>query len=84
MPTVTVIREISAVVQRGLGIIPDRLPVLKHALVGCITQGHAMNTSPLGSSDLVVPSICLGIMTFGQQTDERETHTQLNNAKPAP
>lgn len=39
-----------------------------------------MQYRPLGNSDLVVPSICLGTMTFGQQTDERDAHAQLDLA----
>jgi aryl-alcohol dehydrogenase-like predicted oxidoreductase len=35
---------------------------------------------PLGASGLEVPSLCLGTMTFGQQTDEREAHAQLDLA----
>lgn len=35
---------------------------------------------PLGSSGLTVPSLCLGTMTFGQQTGEAEAHAQLDLA----
>lgn len=34
----------------------------------------------LGNSDLSVPSICLGTMTFGQQNSEPEAHAQLDYA----
>ncbi len=32
----------------------------------------------LGASDLEVPKICLGTMTFGEQNSEAEAHEQLN------
>lgn len=35
---------------------------------------------PLGSSVLSVPEICLGTMTFGEQTDEADAHAQLDYA----
>ena len=35
---------------------------------------------PLGQSDLVVPDVCLGTMTFGEQTDESDAHAQLDYA----
>ena len=34
----------------------------------------------LGASDLEVPRICLGTMTFGRQNTERDAHMQLNYA----
>jgi len=34
----------------------------------------------LGGSDLEVPRICLGTMTFGEQNTERDAHLQLNYA----
>lgn len=37
-------------------------------------------TRPLGASGLVVPNICLGTMTFGQQTDAADAHAQLDLA----
>jgi len=37
-----------------------------------------MMTRPLGSSELMVPRICLGTMTYGQQNSEAEAHTQLD------
>ena len=33
-----------------------------------------LNTRPLGRSDLLVPEICLGTMTFGEQTSEADAH----------
>lgn len=42
-----------------------------------------MNTPALrrlGSSDLMVPDLCLGTMTFGEQTDEADAHAQLDCA----
>ena len=39
-----------------------------------------MKSNELGGSGLVVPSVCLGTMTFGQQTDERDAHAQLDFA----
>ncbi len=34
----------------------------------------------LGNSELSVPTICLGTMTFGQQNSEAEAHAQLDHA----
>lgn len=39
-----------------------------------------MQTHPLGDSQLVVPDLCLGTMTFGQQTGEADAHAQLDYA----
>jgi aryl-alcohol dehydrogenase-like predicted oxidoreductase len=39
-----------------------------------------MKRTLLGNSDLSVPSICLGTMTFGQQNSEPEAHAQLDYA----
>ncbi len=39
-----------------------------------------MKRSRLGNSDLTVPAICLGTMTFGQQNSEAEAHAQLDFA----
>ena len=42
-----------------------------------------MNTPtfrPLGTSNLHIPDICLGTMTFGQQTGEADAHAQLDLA----
>lgn len=36
--------------------------------------------APLGASDLVVPSVTIGTMTFGEQTDEAEAHRMLSMA----
>lgn len=38
---------------------------------------------PLGHSDLVVPEVCLGTMTFGEQTAEPDAHAQLDFALAA-
>ncbi|MDP3438173.1 MAG: aldo/keto reductase [Azonexus sp.] len=35
---------------------------------------------PIGCSSLVVPEICLGTMTFGEQTSEQDAHHQLDFA----
>lgn len=35
---------------------------------------------PLGNSDFVVPDVCLGTMTFGEQTPEADAHAQLDYA----
>ena len=35
---------------------------------------------PLGNSDFVVPDLCLGTMTFGEQTAEADAHAQLDYA----
>jgi len=39
-----------------------------------------MQTRTLGNSDLNVPHICLGTMTFGQQNNEAEARAQLDYA----
>jgi aryl-alcohol dehydrogenase-like predicted oxidoreductase len=39
-----------------------------------------LKTKPLGRSGLKVPAICLGTMTFGEQTDESDAHSQLDYA----
>lgn len=39
-----------------------------------------IDTVKLGRSDLVVPRICLGTMTFGEQNTETEAHEQLDLA----
>ena len=38
------------------------------------------NARPLGRSNLVVPDVCLGTMTFGEQTGEADAHSQLDFA----
>lgn len=38
------------------------------------------NRRPLGRSPLSVPDVCLGTMTFGEQTSEADAHTQLDLA----
>ncbi|MGE5469310.1 MAG: aldo/keto reductase [Bacteroidota bacterium] len=38
---------------------------------------------PLGGSDLTVPDVCLGTMTFGEQTGEADAHAQLDYALAA-
>jgi aryl-alcohol dehydrogenase-like predicted oxidoreductase len=39
-----------------------------------------MTKRPLGNSDLPIPDICLGTMTFGEQTSEADAHAQLDFA----
>ena len=39
-----------------------------------------MQTVRLGTSDLVVPRVCLGTMTFGEQVDERDSFAILDRA----
>ena len=39
-----------------------------------------MHTRPLGTSQLSIPPVCLGTMTFGQQTGEADAHGQLDLA----
>ena len=39
-----------------------------------------MKSNRLGHSDLVVPEICLGTMTFGEQNTQAEAFAQLNYA----
>eukprot|EP00638_Chattonella_subsalsa_P006569 CAMPEP_0117759050 /NCGR_PEP_ID=MMETSP0947-20121206/15774_1 /TAXON_ID=44440 /ORGANISM="Chattonella subsalsa, Strain CCMP2191" /LENGTH=379 /DNA_ID=CAMNT_0005579417 /DNA_START=181 /DNA_END=1320 /DNA_ORIENTATION=- len=41
---------------------------------------HGMKFRKLGSSDLVVPEICLGTMTWGMQNTEEEAHQQMDLA----
>jgi aryl-alcohol dehydrogenase-like predicted oxidoreductase len=43
-------------------------------------EGNPMKSCVLGNSDLQVPHICLGTMTFGQQNSEAEAHAQLDYA----
>lgn len=38
---------------------------------------------PLGRSHLIVPDVCLGTMTFGEQTAEADAHAQLDYALAA-
>jgi aryl-alcohol dehydrogenase-like predicted oxidoreductase len=39
-----------------------------------------METTRLGRSDLVVPKVCLGTMTFGEQVGEADSHAVLDRA----
>jgi aryl-alcohol dehydrogenase-like predicted oxidoreductase len=39
--------------------------------------------NPLGGSPLKVPEVCLGTMTFGEQTSEADAHAQLDFALAA-
>ncbi|QLQ25622.1 MAG: aldo/keto reductase [Dechloromonas sp.] len=38
------------------------------------------NPRPLGRGNLFVPDVCLGTMTFGEQTSEADAHSQLDFA----
>lgn len=40
----------------------------------------ALQHRPLGSAGFIVPEICLGTMTFGEQTSESDAHAQLDYA----
>lgn len=40
----------------------------------------AFKIRPLGRSNLMVPEVCLGTMTFGEQTAEADAHAQLDLA----
>lgn len=42
-----------------------------------------MQMNPLGRTGLTVSELCLGTMTFGTQTDERESHAQIDRALAA-
>ncbi|MEY8830708.1 aldo/keto reductase [Sedimentitalea sp. XS_ASV28] len=42
-----------------------------------------MKMNPLGRTGLSVSELCLGTMTFGTQTDERESHAQIDKALAA-
>ena len=44
---------------------------------------QAFPTRPLGRSELNVPDVCLGTMTFGEQTAEADAHAQLDYALAA-
>jgi len=44
---------------------------------------QAFTHRPLGRSDLQVPDVCLGTMTFGEQTGEADAHAQLDHALAA-
>ena len=37
------------------------------------------NPRPLGRSNLIVPNVCLGTMTFGEQTSEQDAHSSYDN-----
>ncbi len=39
-----------------------------------------LNPRPLGRGNLAVPDVCLGTMTFGEQTSEADAHSQLDFA----
>ena len=39
-----------------------------------------MRMNPLGRSGLMVSELCLGTMTFGTQTPEKESHAQIDLA----
>jgi aryl-alcohol dehydrogenase-like predicted oxidoreductase len=41
---------------------------------------HSLKINLLGRNGLKVPEICLGTMTFGQQTSESDAHAQLDYA----
>ena len=43
-------------------------------------MNHSLKINPLGRNGLEVPEICLGTMTFGQQTSESDAHAQLDYA----
>ena len=40
----------------------------------------AFNPRPLGRGSFAVPDVCLGTMTFGEQTSEADAHSQLDFA----
>lgn len=40
----------------------------------------SLQYSPLGNSEVKIPSVCLGTMTFGEQTSESDAHSQLDFA----
>ncbi|RIX42062.1 MAG: aldo/keto reductase [Rhodocyclales bacterium GT-UBC] len=42
-----------------------------------------MKLNPLGRSPIAIPEICLGTMTFGEQTGETDAHAQLDYALDA-
>ncbi|WP_153146117.1 aldo/keto reductase [Dechloromonas sp. H13] len=46
-------------------------------------MSRPFNPRPLGRSDLIVPEVCLGTMTFGEQTGEADAHAQLDFALAA-
>lgn len=42
-----------------------------------------IQTRALGRSELIIPEVCLGTMTFGEQTSEADAHAQLDHALAA-
>src|SRR5574343_1358700 len=40
----------------------------------------SVSQRPLGNTGFTVPDICLGTMTFGEQTSEADAHAQLDFA----
>ena len=46
-------------------------------------MSEKFNPRPLGRSQLIVPDVCLGTMTFGEQTGEADAHSQLDYALAA-
>ena len=40
----------------------------------------ALRFRPVGDSNLIVPDLCLGTMTFGEQNTPAEAHAQLDRA----
>jgi aryl-alcohol dehydrogenase-like predicted oxidoreductase len=43
-----------------------------------------MQLTRLGHSDLEVPKLCLGTMTFGEQVGEADAHAILDHAQRPP
>merc|ERR1719343_399725 len=56
----------------------QRRSVVRAAAAGGDGAGFRMRK--LGASDLVVPDVCLGTMTWGKQNTEAEAHEQLDYA----
>merc|ERR1719343_1013217 len=56
----------------------QRRSVVRAAAAGGDGAGFRMRK--LGTSDLIVPDVCLGTMTWGKQNTEQEAHEQLDYA----
>ena len=70
----SVLRPLGAVTARRAG----RADLVRPRALS--TSTYTPKKVVLGESDLVVPEICLGTMTWGQQNSEAEAHEQLSYA----